>query len=172
MPTLAPLLKVDLAAMGIGVAVAEVSLAAVLLEVVVAVASWLAELESVVVAEASELVDVALELDVVDELVLELDVVMVAGSIGLPSSSHSGSMQNQDRSVTASTGTVWPTPAAEMPMSLWPSPYTILVYPGTGVSVMFWVKDTSSTLDHPLNSSMNQEYGYLSSAVPCQLKEL
>lgn len=100
----------------------EVSLTSVLLAVVDVV-----EEDEVVVVSALvrlELVDDGLELKVVELVELEELVVL---AIGRPSPSHSGEMQNHSRSVTASTGTVWPTPAADTPTSFKPSPYTILV---------------------------------------------
>jgi hypothetical protein len=81
-------------------------------EVVIEVnAALLAELTCVVVEAVTEFVELVVEL-------AEL-VVLVVGRSWV---SHSGKMQNHSRSLTASTGTVWPTLAADIPTSLEPSP--------------------------------------------------
>lgn len=144
---------------GVEVSLASVVPAVVLVNNDVEVkAAPLAELTCVLFGVAIELIELVVEL-------AEL-VVLVFGN---PWSSHWGKMQNHSRSLAASTGTVWPTLAADIPMSFEPSPYTILVYPDIGVSVTFCEKVTSSTSDHPSSSLLSSVYGYISSIVPCQL---
>jgi hypothetical protein len=115
-PAFVPELSVECAAMRAGVAVSLAITLFAMLPVEEEGAFQLVEVVSVLVSEVVELVDVVLELDVAElvelvaDMVLELEVVELLELLvlvcGRPFWSHSGAMQNQARSVTASTGTV------------------------------------------------------------------
>jgi hypothetical protein len=145
MPAFAPELILECPAVDAGADI-EVSLDIVLLAVVgvrerselvaipppiiLALVDAVLELEVVELADPADPVELA-ELVECGELVelvelVELDELDELTTV-VSTKSHEGEMQNHSKSVTASTGTVWPTPAADIPTSFEPSPYTILV---------------------------------------------